>query len=228
MSERAITAVTFDLDGTLLEYERSPGEVLRQSYETLDIEALFPVQAYYDRYDEFTEQYDSLDTARKECFAALAAERGEDPQLGRAVAAAFAEERDQSRVKLLPGADRVLTVAADRYRTAIITNGAVDAQRAKITALGLDNRVDTVVVAGGECQPKPSPEPFERALDTLGVEPSKTSHVGDSLDTDVAGAAAAGMRSVWVGGQNRAEHEPTEAVDSTEQLLDLSWLEPAE
>ncbi|HEX3055851.1 MAG TPA: HAD-IA family hydrolase, partial [Gaiellaceae bacterium] len=42
---------------------------------------------------------------------------------------------------------------------------------------------------------KPHPAIFERALDALGVEPSATLFVGDTLATDVAGAAALGMRT---------------------------------
>lgn len=111
-----IEAVTFDLDGTLLQYERSPGEVLQRAYERCGIEPIFPVEEYYARYDEFAEQYESQERLRAECFAALAAEHGADPEQGRAVAAAFTDERDQSRVEFLPGAERVLTAASDQYR----------------------------------------------------------------------------------------------------------------
>lgn len=224
MTEKAIAAVTFDLDGTLLQYERSPGDVLQQSYETLGIEPLFPVEEYYARYDEFASQYESLERARAECFATLAADRGYDPKQGRAVAAAFTAERDQSRVEPLPDAERVLAAVSEKYQTAIITNGAADAQREKIAATGFDEQVETVVVAGAECPAKPATDPFERALDTLGVVPAETVHVGDSLSTDIAGANAAGLRSVWIGNEVEIEPEPTERVDSLAGLLGLPML----
>jgi putative hydrolase of the HAD superfamily len=225
MSEKPIAAVTFDLDGTLLEYERSPGAVLQQSYETLGIEPLFPVEEYYARYDEFASQYDSLERARAECFATLAADRGSDPEKGRAIAEAFRAERDQSRVVPLPGAERVLNAVSERYRTAIITNGAADAQRQKIAAVGFGECVQTVVVAGAECPAKPAVEPFERALDSLGVQPAETVHVGDSLETDVAGANAAGLESVLVGERSSTRDvEPTEWVESVQELRQSSLL----
>ncbi|MXR50919.1 HAD-IA family hydrolase [Halovenus sp. WSH3] len=219
-----ISAVTFDLDNTLLEYERSPGEVLQRAYENLGVDPLFPVSEYYDRYDEFAAKYDSMTTLREECFATLASERGHEPERGRAVAREFEAERDQSRVAFVAGAERVLSVASDRYRTAIITNGAADAQRKKLAALGLGERVDAVVVAGAECPPKPSPKPFERALATLGVEPSTAVHVGDSLETDVAGANAVGAASVWIGEGDPDRFDPIATVGSTQELLDLPWL----
>jgi FMN phosphatase YigB (HAD superfamily) len=43
---------------------------------------------------------------------------------------------------------------------------------------------------------KPSPESFEAALRALGAEPAEALHVGDLRRTDVAGAAALGMRTV--------------------------------
>jgi FMN phosphatase YigB (HAD superfamily) len=43
---------------------------------------------------------------------------------------------------------------------------------------------------------KPSPAIFEAALGALGAEPARAAHVGDLRRTDVAGAAALGMRTV--------------------------------
>ena len=44
-------------------------------------------------------------------------------------------------------------------------------------------------------------QPFRMsALDLLGVAPDRVLAVGDSLRTDIAGAAAAGLASCWVAG----------------------------
>lgn len=45
---------------------------------------------------------------------------------------------------------------------------------------------------------KPGPFLFEQALAELGVEPSEAVMIGDNLRTDVAGARAVGMASVWI------------------------------
>lgn len=49
---------------------------------------------------------------------------------------------------------------------------------------------------------KPSPRIFEAALGALGAEPAAALHVGDLRRTDVAGAAALGMRTVRYTGMN--------------------------
>lgn len=220
-----IEAVTFDLDGTLLQYERSPGEVLKHAYDRCGIAPIFTVEEYYARYDEFAEKYDSQEQLRAECFAALAAEHGADPEQGRAVAAAFTDERDQSRVEFLLEAERVLTAASDQYQTAVITNGAADAQRQKIEALGIDTLVETVVVAGADSPPKPATKPFEQVLTRLGVDPARAVHVGDSLDTDVAGANAVGMASLLVGATSSVDAEPTVQCASMTDIADCSVFE---
>ena len=45
---------------------------------------------------------------------------------------------------------------------------------------------------------KPRREAFDSALKGLGVNAGEAMHVGDLLRTDIAGAKAAGMKSVWV------------------------------
>lgn len=222
-----ISAVSFDLDGTLIRYVRSPGEVLAASFERLDMDPLFDVQAYYDRYDEFAEQTESMDELRRECFAALADANGHDPERGREVASAFADERDQSNVELVPGAKAVLDRYSEAYDLAVVTNGVLDAQLAKIDAVGIERWVDTIVVAGHDTPPKPDPDPIERAIEALGASPATTVHIGDTLGSDIAGATAAGVDSVWVGdGDELDGYDPTYTVDSLEELLTPPW-EPA-
>jgi putative hydrolase of the HAD superfamily len=46
---------------------------------------------------------------------------------------------------------------------------------------------------------KPSATIFLAACEDLGAAPSDTLHVGDSVSADIRGAAAAAMRSLWVG-----------------------------
>jgi len=53
---------------------------------------------------------------------------------------------------------------------------------------------------------KPDPAIYQMALDCLAVVPGRILAIGDSLHTDIAGAAAIGLDSVWVlGGIHREE-----------------------
>ncbi len=46
---------------------------------------------------------------------------------------------------------------------------------------------------------KPAPRLFQRAVETLGVDPARTVMIGDNPATDIAGALAFGLQGVWIG-----------------------------
>lgn len=61
---------------------------------------------------------------------------------------------------------------------------------------------------------KPSPFFFRAALERFGFSASSTVMVGDNLDSDVAGAAGVGMRSVLVGGDHFSAADPAPVPDA--------------
>jgi FMN phosphatase YigB (HAD superfamily) len=71
---------------------------------------------------------------------------------------------------------------------------------------------------------KPAPQAFEAALSSLGARAEEAMHVGDLRRTDVAGAAALGMRTVRYRGMHDDAEEGAEAdfvVDSHLELVEL-------
>lgn len=70
----------------------------------------------------------------------------------------------------------------------------------KLGGLGLGQYPWVEVVDATACGAlKPHPASFEAAARALGVAPARILHVGDSLELDVAGAAAVGMQTALVG-----------------------------
>lgn len=86
----------------------------------------------------------------------------------------------------------------------VVTNGAADSQWQKLRAIGMADRFDAVVISAEIGITKPDPEIFTEALRRLRVASSAAWHIGDSLATDIAGANASGLTSVWLNrsGQN--------------------------
>lgn len=193
-----IETVCFDLDDTLCTYTQPSDDVLEAAFARADVEPLFSIEAYHGRYKDYLDESDGIESLRRACFADLAVDAGADPGAGRAVADAFASVRNQSSVDLLPGATAALETLGNEYSLGLITNGAPEMQRAKLEAIGLEEAFETVVYAGHETRAKPACEPFEVALEALGADPARSVYVGNSLESDVAGANAAGMQSVWV------------------------------
>ncbi|WXG39726.1 MAG: HAD-IIIA family hydrolase [Candidatus Freyarchaeum deiterrae] len=76
----------------------------------------------------------------------------------------------------------------------------------RFKASGLAKFFDTYVVAG-ETTPeaKPSPQPFLEVLKRLDIKPEQAIHVGDSQQTDIQGAKAAGIDAVWIDWQENPD-----------------------
>ena len=60
---------------------------------------------------------------------------------------------------------------------------------------GIAERLDAAFFSSEVGRRKPAPELFLRTLEALGVQPAEALFVGDTLATDIAGAAALGLRT---------------------------------
>lgn len=82
--------------------------------------------------------------------------------------------------------------------TALVTNSSMRAQTEKLRVVDLDSAFTAIIISGEVGVAKPNPTIFRIALERLQLRASDVWHIGDSLSTDVAGAQAAGIRSVWL------------------------------
>jgi putative hydrolase of the HAD superfamily len=85
---------------------------------------------------------------------------------------------------------------------------------------GLLEHVEAVVSSGEVGVAKPDAGIFERALEMAGAEPDEAVHVGDSLDNDVAGARAVGLRAILV----RRDGAGPDGVETVSSLAELPLL----
>jgi putative hydrolase of the HAD superfamily len=70
---------------------------------------------------------------------------------------------------------------------------------------GLDKLFDLVVVSAAVNKRKPSPEIFNSTMKALGVSSSETVFVGDTIDADIEGPHAVGVKAVYI--KRRIEKE---------------------
>lgn len=218
--------VLFDLDDTLCEYRRSGEELISLAFEQEGVEPFFGQTEYHARYPEFVDETDTVEKLRRRCFAAIAADAGRDPDLGRALADHFAAERDHRNVRPLPGAHDALERLAEDHHLGLVTNGAPRMQALKLEGLGFEDAFGAVVYAGYDTPGKPDPASFHHALSRLDSTPNRAVHVGNSLGSDVAGARAAGVGSVWLtDGTHEGPPEPTPdyTLESLHDLLEPPW-----
>ena len=106
-----------------------------------------------------------------------------------------------------PDAESVVRDLARDHRLALVTNGAPDIQREKLSHTELASLFEVTIVSAEVGVGKPDPGIFDAALAALGAAPTDAVMIGDSLARDVAGAHAAGIRAIWIDRGTR-ENEP--------------------
>jgi HAD superfamily hydrolase (TIGR01509 family) len=92
--------------------------------------------------------------------------------------------------------------------------------------MGIAPYVDAAVSSGETGFIKPHPSTFERLLADLGIKPQEAVMVGDSLEADLRGARAVGMRTVWkLNGRYGLAPAPEAdyAIHDLCELLTLPW-----
>jgi putative hydrolase of the HAD superfamily len=85
---------------------------------------------------------------------------------------------------------------------------------------GLLELVDGVVTSADAGAAKPDPAVFRRALELAATEPGGAVHVGDSLDNDVEGARALGIRAILV----RRAGDPPPGIETVRLLCEVPAL----
>ena len=160
-----------------------------------------------------------LSWIRRELMFRAILECGYEPDVARQHAeSAFLEFFEaRHRVEYFEGALDVLTVLAENYLLAVLTNGNADLER-----LGLDRFFKFGASAEREGVGKPAPEIFHAALVHAGAEAHEAIHVGDDLIHDVQGATEVGMYTVWVNTKDQSPNpEAPRASGTVNGLGDL-------
>ena len=223
-----IKAVSFDVDGTLWDFEGAMRRSLRQvllelawidpeAAAVLDVDRMIAIRERV--HDDWVGPVPDLEDVRRESFWQTLRDIGRPDD---ALASRLSNVYFQHRYADNGLFDEVLPVLEElsrSYLIGLISNGNSYPER-----LGLESMVRFAAYAQDCGAEKPDPRIFEVALEKAGCSPRELLHVGDSLEHDVAGARTAGSRSVWL---NRNGHErgsgiePDREVSSLRELLEL-------
>jgi putative hydrolase of the HAD superfamily len=227
-----IRAVLFDLDDTLLDTRNSMEAALAATCDlALDSSSGLTQEgireAYYAVSEELRWQQEagclSFTTER-----AMDLHRWREIAMRCEVAPAYADTLSAHyygcrlrNYRLFPDVPERLPQLLNCFQLALMTNGQSDLQRKKIAVVALDRWIPRAYISSEVGARKPDPRFFCHALAELGCEPHVAVMVGDSLPHDIAGAAALGIRTVWV---NRQGQEPLADVKPDATVQDLHGL----
>lgn len=208
---RAVTAVCAEAD-----LELEPGQ--------LD-GALYEVRRHWER-----SWGEGIHVHPEEGAAMLARALGAEDAAGRAVAEAFLGAGREVELEVAPDISSALEALRSRgLRIGIVCDVGFSGGsllRELLAREELLEHFDGWSFSDETGHYKPAPQAFEAALGALGARPAAAMHVGDLRRTDVAGAAALGMRTVrYRGFHDDAEETGVEAdfvIDSHLELVALT------
>jgi HAD superfamily hydrolase (TIGR01549 family) len=197
-----VRAVLLDSLGTLLRMD-APGPHLRRELAALGVEvseeqaaAAFSAEiAYYLEHNMEGRDPESLADLRDRCAAIVRESiRRPDLDLGSVREAMLRSIRFSAYEDASP---TLAELRSRGLRTVVASNWDCSLPLA-LEQAGLRSLLDGVAASAVVGAAKPSPELFQAALELAGCAPSEALHVGDSLDKDVQGARAAGVRAVLI------------------------------
>ena len=191
------------MDGTLWDFEtvmRGALDEVLTELEKRDPDAadMLDVERLIDTRDQVHEEVRGtvvkMDDIRVESFKRALKDVGRpNDDLGLHLSEVYFQHRDAGQ-QLYDDVLPVLKALHPKYTLGIISNGSSYPDQ-----LGLNHLMSFEVYSqdqGGI--EKPDPRIFQIALESAGCSAHQLVHVGDSLKNDVAGAAGAGVRSVWL------------------------------
>jgi pyrophosphatase PpaX len=211
---KRLQTVLFDLDGTLIDSIRL---ILDSYHHTLSRHNL-PARSD-------AEWLRGVGTPLSAQFL----DWGHSPEMLEAMISTYRKynlEHHDAMVTVYPGVvEAMREIKAAGLQTGLVTSKNRPGALRGLRLVGLEALLDVLVCADEVSNPKPHPEPVEKAVALLGAEPTSTVYVGDSIH-DMHSGRAAGVKTaaaLWgpFGRSHLESAHPDYWLDTPEDLTKL-------
>ena len=208
-----ITALFFDLDGTLHDFKGASDNAMSYVYAKIRDRCNIDVQSLKARYSEivklaedngFIDGRGSIEY-RTERFSQLLSAFGvHDTGFVNELVVTYGEKLEYA-LKLAPNALSLLEKLSKEYSLYLVTEGPADAQKRAIKILGLQSYFKQIFISG-ECKKKKEDGAlFAHALRETGHSAFDVVVIGDSEKRDLGGANKAGLNAIIINHNNLDE-----------------------
>jgi len=208
-----IQAIIFDLDGTLLDRDRSLLKFVDEQFERL-----IRPNGEVDK-ESYIKRFIALDSRgyvwKDKVYQELIREfelRLDWNELLDDYKKGFSNHAVSfpNMIELLDG------LKEKGYKLAMITNGFGDFQASNIQALQIAHYFDEILISEREGLRKPDPAIFLRAAEKLNVATEACVYVGDHPVNDITASKATGMKGIW-----KEDNYYTESFEYDAKVKDL-------
>lgn len=227
MDLNLIKVIVFDLEGTLLDREKSRDKFIEEQYERFH--DYFIHTQLSDFKKKFIELDDDEDNDKPDLYKEIIKQFHIDRLTWKDL---FNDFEMHFYRYVFPYYDTLYTLeklSEHQYLIGVIANGKSKIKQFRLHSLGIEHVINYLSTSEMVGFRKPHPKIFEDMIQQLGVLPSEIMYVGDDALNDVAPARAMGMVSVWFK-QEGAEIEPLEeevdfTITTVEELLSILPIE---
>ncbi len=228
--------ILFDADGTLYDFNSSEANAVTEVLAAVGLPTdSGTISLYHDINDaewhalergETTRERLKVDRFRK-LIAALSDMGVNTESVSAEAMCSLYVERLSQQCILFPDAEPVCRELSERASLYIITNGITRVQRGRFERSPITKYFDDVFISEAMGAVKPERRYFELVFDAIGITEEEAKGrvlvVGDSMTSDIAGAAAVGLDSCYIdrSGKGAGSPAPTYTVGSLYDLYDI-------
>ncbi len=212
----------FDADNTLYDFGATEKTALERLFAEYSLpETLLPLyhegnRRCWEMYEHGEITLEELETKRFRLFFDAAGIDADPEKAG----LEYSEYLGEAGI-MIPGAVSFLSELQGRYTLSLITNGIAKVQRERIKRTDTGKFFSNIFISQEIGYAKPDRRFFGFVLRALSAEKEECLVIGDSLTSDIKGAADSGIDSVFISFSGKTSDEAAYSVKSYAELSAL-------
>lgn len=224
-------AVLMDNDGTLMDFKAAEANAIGYVLDMLKIDAPEAPQVYSRLNDQCWKDFEKGIITQEELRVRRFRELMQLYHCGdifpvEQISEAYVEALSRQSI-LLDGALEVVKAISEKMPVIILTNGISRVQHGRIDNSQLAPYLSGLLISSEVGAPKPAPDMYLKALEMLGgLECSEVLMIGDSLTSDIRGAAKLNIPTCWYNPEHKAKPDGLRIdyeIDRIEQMVEIAF-----